>query len=131
MQAESSLIRRAGKAAGRFAATVVIAYVLANAARYGLVERDDLGAVCQSSEAPAWCDVRMLIIQGFLNDVFGRSSVALAALSAWRRSAVAAHLAVAVGTFGMVLYGFTWSGVGVLGGALVLARLQGQWQQDR
>jgi glycerol uptake facilitator-like aquaporin len=115
---------------GRIAATVVIAYVLASVARYGLVERDDLGALCQSAEAPVWCDLRMLIIRAFLNDVFGLSSLVLAVLAAWRRSSIAAYLAVAIGTVGMVLYGFTWSGVGVLGGALVLARLQGQWQQD-
>ena len=131
MSVELGLMARAGKAVGQVAATVVVAYGLAAAARYGLVERDDLGALCQSAEAPMWCDLRMLIIRAFINDAFGLSSVALAALAAWRRSALAAHLAVAIGTVGMVLYGFTWSGVGVLGGALVLARLQGQWQQDR
>jgi hypothetical protein len=73
----------------------------------------------------------LLIIRAFLHDVFGLTSVALAVIAAWRRSGTFAVAAVAVGTVGMVLYGFTWSGVGVLGGALVLARLQGQWQQDR
>jgi hypothetical protein len=57
--------------------------------------------------------------------------VALAALAWWRRSEPAAWGAVAVGTLGMVLYGFTWSGVGVLGGLLLSARLQADRQQHR
>jgi len=113
------------------AVTVVVAYVVAATVRYGLVEREDLGLLCDSPAAPWWCSVRLLVIQAFLHDVFGLSSVALAAGAAWRRSGAVAVLAVAVGTIGMVLYGFTWSGIGVLGGALVLARLQGQWQQQR
>lgn len=113
------------------AATVGIAYAMAAVVRFGFIEREDLGLFCQSAAPPWWCGVRLVVIQAFLHDVFGLASVALAALAAWRRSTVAAILAVAIGTVGMVLYGFTWSGVGVLGGALVLARLQGQWQQDR
>ncbi len=130
MQAETGLLRQAGRVTARIAATVVVAYLLAAAVRYGLIEREDLGLACQADGAPWWCGVRLLVIQAFLHDVFGLSSVALAALAAWRRSTAIAVAAVAVGTFGMVLYGFTWSGIGVLGGALVLARLQGQWQQD-
>jgi len=129
MGAELGLMRHATRAFVRIAATIVVAYAIATAVRYGLVERDDLGSICQSAASPWWCDLRMLVIRGFLNDVFGRASLVLAALAIWRRSAVAATLAVAIGTFGMVLYSFTWSGIGMLGGAMVLARLQGQWQQ--
>lgn len=111
--------------------TGVIAYAAAAAVRYGLIEREDLGLLCQGASPPWWCGVRLAVIQAFLHDVFGLTSVALAAIAAWRRSGLAATLALVVGTFGMVLYGFTWSGIGVLGGALVLARLQGRWQQDR
>jgi glycerol uptake facilitator-like aquaporin len=129
MGAETGLMGHATRAFVRIVATVVVAYAIATAVRYGLVERDDLGSICQSAASPWWCDLRMLVIRGFLNDVFGRTSLVLAALAIWRRSALAATLAVAIGTFGMVLYSFTWSGIGMLGGALVLARLQGQWQQ--
>jgi hypothetical protein len=129
MGAELGLMRHATRAFVRIAATIVVAYAIATAVRYGLVERDDLGSICQSAASPWWCDLRMLVIRGFLNDAYGLSSLILAALSVWRRSAIAATLAVAVGTFGMVLYSFMWSGVGMLGGAMVLARLQGQWQQ--
>ena len=129
MSAESGLMAHAARAGVRIVATVVVAYAVATAVRFGLVERDDLGSICQSAASPWWCDLRMLVIRGFLNDVYGLSSLALAALAIWRRSAVVATLAIAIGTFGMVLYSFTWSGIGMLGGALVLARLQGQWQQ--
>jgi hypothetical protein len=129
MGAESGLMGHAARALVRIVATVVVAFAVATAVRYGLVERDDLGSICQSAASPWWCDLRMLVIRGFLNDAYGLSSLVLAALSVWRRSAVAATLAVAVGTFGMVLYSFMWSGIGMLGGVMVLARLQGQWQQ--
>jgi hypothetical protein len=131
MQTEAGFMRQAGRAIARIAATVGVAYAVAAAVRYGLIEREDLGLMCDSAGSPWWCGLRLLVIKAFINDVFGLASVALAALAAWRRSSAAAILAVAIGTVGMVLYGFTWSGVGVLGGALVLARLQGQWQQDR
>ena len=129
MGVESGLMGHATRAFVRIVATVIVAYAIATAIRFGLVERDDLGSICQSVASPWWCDLRMLVIRGFLDDVYGRASLVLAALAIWRRSAVAATLAVASGTFGMVLYSFTWSGIGLLGGALVLARLQGQWQQ--
>ena len=131
MQAETSLLKQAGRVIATIAVTVVVAYIGAATLRYGLIEREDLGLLCDSPAAPRWCSLRLLIIKAFLQDAFGLTSVALAALAAWRRSAVAAILAVAIGTVGMVLYGFSWSGAGVLGGALVLARLQGQWQQQR
>ena len=129
MGAVAGLLRQATRAFIQIVVTVVVAYAIATAVRYGLVERDDLGSICQSSASPWWCDLRMLVIRGFLNDVFGRASLVLAALAIWRRSALVATLAVAIGTFGMVLYSFTWSGIGMLCGAMVLARLQGQWQQ--
>jgi hypothetical protein len=125
------VLRPAAKTIARVAATVAVAYAVGAVVRYGLIEREDLGLICQADGAPWWCDLRLLVIRAFLNQVFGLASVVLAVLAACRRSALAATLAVAIGTFGMVLYGFTWSGIGVLGGALVLARLQGQWQQDR
>ena len=131
MGVETGLMGHATRAFVRIVATVVVAHAIATAIRFGLVERDDLGSICQSVASPWWCDLRMLVIRGFLDDVYGRASLVLAALAIWRRSAVAATLAVAIGTFGMVLYGFTWAGIGVLGGAMVLARLQGERQQDR
>jgi len=119
------------RATGRVALTVLAAAAIAFALRFGLVERDDLGALCPDGQAQWWCGLRLLVVRAFQVNAFGMASVAFAALAVWRRSAIAAYAAVAIGTVGMVLYGFTWSAVGLLGGALVLARLQGQWQQDR
>ncbi len=114
MQAERALLGQAGRVVATIAATVVAAYLVAATVRYGLIEREDLGLLCDTSAAPRWCSVRLLVIKAFLHDVFGLSSVVLAAAAAWLRS--------------RSVYGFTWSGIGVLGGALVLARLQGQGQ---
>jgi hypothetical protein len=115
----------------RVVPAALLGYATGAALRYGLVEREDLGLLCESLSPPWWCALRLLVIRAFLLDVFGWSSVALAALAWWRRWEPAAWCAVAVGTLGMVLYGFTWSGVGVLGGLLLSARLQADRQQDR
>lgn len=130
MATSERLLQRAARAFVRVAAVALAAYTVAALARYGLVERDDLGILCQPEGAPWWCALRLLIIRAFVHNVFGLASVALAVLAAWRRSAVMAGLAIALGTVGVVLYGFTWSGVGMLGGALVQARLQGEWQKN-
>lgn len=110
---------------------VLLAGAAALVARYALIERDDLGPICDGGAAPWWCELRMWLIRAFLNDVFGRASVAFAALALWRRSRLAAHSSIALGACGMVLYNFTWAGVGVLGGAMALARLQGEWREHR
>lgn len=98
------------------------AWVAATWVRYGLIERDDLGPICDAVSSPWWCDARMLLIQAFVHDVFGLASVAGVILALWRRSRALAYLAVAIGVVGMVLYNFTWAGAGVIGGAMVLAR---------
>jgi len=117
------------RALQRVIPAALMGYAIGAALRYGLVEREDLGLLCESLSPPAWCTLRLVVIRAFLLDVFGWSSVVLAALAWWRRSEPAAWGAVAVGTLGMVLYGFTWSGVGVLGGLLLSARLQADRQQ--
>jgi hypothetical protein len=79
----------------RVALAMIAAYAAGASLRYGLIEREDLGLICDAARAPWWCGFRLLVIRAFLHDVFG-----------------------------MVLYSFTWSGVGVLGGLLVAGRLQ-------
>jgi hypothetical protein len=108
---------------------VVIASGMGTAVRYGLIERAELGFRCDATGAPWWCALRMLLIRAFLHHVFGVASVACAALAAWRRSSAFAWSAIVVGTWGMVLYDFTLSAAGLLGGALVIARLQGEWSE--
>ncbi len=139
----------------RLSGTVFAAFALATAVRFGLIERDDLGPACAIA-TPFWpCDLRMLFIRGFLHGVYGQASLALGllALLAGRRGSLSpgpgspsapavaarlaslsahgfAHAGLVVGTFGMVLYDFTWSGAGVIVSALALARLHGEWSKD-
>ena len=116
----------------RLAATVMIAaYGVGAAMRYGLIEREDLGLLCESAAPPWWCGARLLIIRAFLHEVFAIASLLSLGAAMWRRSLALALGAVALGTVGMVLYGFTWSGVGVLGGLLLAGRLQADRDQDR
>jgi hypothetical protein len=102
---------------------VALAFAAATAARYGLVERDDLGPACEVA-SPGWqCHARMVFIHAFLHGVFGYASLALAAYASWRRAVLPACFGLVAGTFGMVLYDFTWSGVGVVACAVLIARL--------
>jgi hypothetical protein len=119
----------AGRALARIAIAGIVAYGVAAALRYGLIERDDIGTACESGASSWTCGLRMLVIQAFVHDVFGIASVVAATLAAWRRSAMLAMFAIAMGVAGMVLYSFAWSVIGMLGGALVLARVQCKWQQ--
>jgi hypothetical protein len=108
----------------RVALAMIAAYAAGASLRYGLIEREDLGLICDAARTPWWCGFRLLVIRAFLHDVFGLSSLALLAIAVWRRSLPCALAAIGLGTVGMVLYSFTWSGVGVLGGLLVAGRLQ-------
>jgi hypothetical protein len=125
-----ALLGRAASALLRGLAIAALAGSLAAWIRYGWIERDDLGQLCDGASAPAWCAARLLVIKGFVHHVFGYVAAASAVIAGWRRSWVLAGAAIAVGTVGMVLYDFPWSGFGALGGALVLARLQGEWHED-
>lgn len=130
MATPDRLIRSAIRVLARVAVVTAWSLAVAMLLRHGLVERDEIGSLCEAPGAPAWCAARMLVIRGFLHGIYGISSLVFAVLAAWRRSSRLADLALAVGTLGMVLYDFTWSGAGVLGGALVRARLERERQQD-
>lgn len=112
------------------ASTALVAWLVAAWLRDGVVARDDLGALCASATAPGWCALRQLVILAFLNHVFSFASLALVAFAAWRHSSLAAHAAIVAGIAGLVLWDYGWSAVGVLGGALVAARLQGEREQQ-
>ena len=109
---------------------VCVAFGLATAARCGLIERDDLGSVCDAASPAGMCGLRLLLIKAFQLNLYAYASLALAAVASWWKSPALAYLGAAIGTFGMVLYSFTWSVVGVLACALALARLQEQWAED-
>src|SRR5512140_169858 len=108
---------------------VGVACGLAAAARYGLIERDDLGSVCDAASPASVCGLRLLLIRAFQLNVYAYASLALAAVASWWKSPALAYLGAAIGAFGMVRYTFTWSGAGVLACALALARLQEQWAE--
>jgi hypothetical protein len=110
---------------------VGVAFGFATAARYGLIERDDLGLACNAASPVGACGLRMLLINAFLLNLYAYASLALATGASWWKSPTLAYLGAAIGTFGMVLYTFTWSGVGVLACALALARVQEHWTEDR
>ena len=110
---------------------VGVAFGLATAARFGLIERDDLGSVCDAASPASMCGLRLLLIKAFQFNVYAYASLALAAAASWWKSPALAYLGAAIGMFGMVLYTLTWSGVGVLACALALARLQPKWAEDR
>src|SRR5688572_5734767 len=74
------------RALARVVPAALLGYAAGAALRYGLVEREDLGLLCESVSPPAWCALRLFVIRAFLLDAFGWSSVALAALAWWRRS---------------------------------------------
>lgn len=124
------LLRLSAATFARIAAVALLAFLAATAIRYGLIERDDLGPACDLKDAPWWCPARMFVIRAFLHQGFSITSLALVAVAAWRRAAWAAYLAIAVGTAGVVLYDFRGSALGLIGAALVLARMAGQRQQD-
>ena len=130
MAARRYLCLATSRVLGRVILIGILAFAFAMLLRHGLVERDDVGAACESAGAPAWCALRMLVIRGFLHGIYGLSSLVLTALAAWRRSSRLANLAIALGTLGMVLYDFTWSGAGVIGGVLVRAGLERKRQEN-
>ena len=119
------------RSVGTLLLVIGVASALATAARYGLIERDDLGSICDAASPASICGLRLLLIKAFQFNLYAYSSLALAAVASWWRSPALACLGAAIGTFGMVLYTFTWSGVGVLACALALARLQEQWAENR
>ncbi len=124
------LLRLSAATFARIAAIALVAFAGATAIRYGLIERDDLGPACDLKDAAWWCSLRMFVIRAFLHQGFSMTSLALAAVAAWRRAAWAAYLAIAIGIAGVVLYDFRGSALGLIGASLVLARITGQRQQD-
>ena len=107
----------------------VLLVVLATAAlawwvRKGLVEPDVIGSLCRASGGPDWCEVRRLVIQGFVHNVYGWLSVLAALFAFWRRVESLAWLGLVSGLVGCVLYRFEPAGAGLLAAVLILGRLR-------
>lgn len=99
-------------------AAVVAAYVL----RYRFIEPEALGAACYGG-GPWWCAPRAALIAATEVNGFGWLSLALvaAALLLPRGAPLSAHLALAIGGSGLILYNASVSAVAVVAALLWLA----------
>jgi hypothetical protein len=100
--------------------------------RKGLIEPDAIGTLCASASAPLWCELRHLVVLGFVHNVYGWFSLGTAVLALSLRSPVFGGMALASGMLGCVLYRFDPAGAGLLLAILMLGRHtpeQGQRQQ--
>ncbi len=104
-------------------ATAMVALALAHTARHAWVEPADLTARC---DAAPWQDVvcvaRSVTVQAFINHRLAWAALAMALLATATRWRVAALLAMALGSAGMVLYSAGLAAPAVVLAALVLAR---------
>lgn len=103
------------------AAAVAAAVAAAYGVRLGLIEPEAFGHLCAGA-GPWWCRPRGALIDLLHTGVLGAAAVALGAFAIYRRRAWAGLAAAMLGAAGLVLYDAEPGAVGVLLGALVLAR---------
>ena len=96
--------------------------VLFLAARFLLVEPDDMANACVAEIISISCKLRNAAIYGFSRHLFGPVSLAAAVLAAVGALRWFAALAMLAGMAGMVLYDFDMAAVGFLSGALLFLR---------
>ena len=94
-----------------------------SALRFGLIESSAIGQFC-SSHHPWWCEARLVLVLGFLNNIYGVAALVVAALALVTRHLAMAWLAAALGLFAMQLYGVQAGALALLIGSLRLLRLQ-------
>ena len=102
----------------------VAAWLVAALLRYGLVEYAPAWTRCAAVDAPWWCVLRAAVLWGIGSRICEIVSLAAAALAALTRFRWFAVIALAAGVAGAVLYRFEFSAVGILAGALLMARAQ-------
>jgi hypothetical protein len=95
---------------------------LMQAIRLLLVEPDEMAQACAVNAAQGSCRVRDLAIQGFARHLYGPISIAAALLGWLGGIRLFAVLAMVAGMAGAVLYDFELAALGLLLGALLLAR---------
>ena len=103
-------------------AITVIAAVLMSVLRIYVVEPEAVAQACLSGTRSWQCTLRNGLVLGFTRDVFGITAVIVglfAIVSRWRGVAI---VAICSGVAGATLYRYELSGVGLLLGALTLAR---------
>lgn len=103
---------------------VVLAGAAAVGVRYGFIEPPALGERCASGglDAPAWCALRELVVQGFLHDVYGIAALVASAVALLRPRYWSACLAAALGAIAIELYCYESGALALLAGCLLLVR---------
>tara|TARA_R110001592_G_scaffold126065_1_gene336651 strand:+ start:1433 stop:1843 length:411 start_codon:yes stop_codon:yes gene_type:complete len=109
-------------------ALAVAAALLGFGVRYGFIEPEQMGAACEQA-GPWWCVLRRGLMAAVGWNAIGMAALACALLSFLpdpRRHAVVAHVALALGGAGLVLYNATAASAAVVLALVALAlRRQG------
>ena len=96
------------------------------AARYFVIEPDQMPALCAAALPPAWCAARELLIDVTFRGTWGLAAVG-AAVAAWvvrgRTAAACAAIGLFAGGLGLYLYDTGWAASGVLAALLRLPRV--------
>lgn len=96
------------------------------AIRHMAIEPAAIAHACDPAPWAGACSLRSAVIRLFVNQEVGWFALAVGVLATVLRGRRLAALAIAAGTAGLVLYSYEPSAVGVLLGALVLARESAQ-----
>ncbi|HKO87150.1 MAG TPA: hypothetical protein VJU83_01385 [Burkholderiales bacterium] len=99
------------------------ALLLALVARYAFIQPAPIGALCASAMTPWWCGLRQALIMTFATQGLGFAALILGVLAVFSRSRRVSLLGVCVGLFGLVLYCYEMSAVGLTLSVLTLARV--------
>ena len=100
---------------------VAAAFAAAALTRYGLIEPEGYGFLCEAG-GPWWCAPRDAVIVAFHSKAIGWFALAAGVAAFVARHRPTATLAAIIGAFGLVLYNYELSAVGFALGILVLAR---------
>jgi hypothetical protein len=103
---------------------VIVVAVVATWVRYGFIEPPQLAYACEGANAPWWCGVRTLVVQGFLSYGYGYAAVLAAFVALFWRSTFAAVVATSLGVVALQLYCYEGGAFALLLGALRLVRVQ-------
>lgn len=105
-------------------AVIVVVALAAALLRYGFIEPAHLGYACEGQDAPWWCGVRTLIVQGFLTYAYGYAAILAAFMAIFWRQTFAAVLATSLGVIALQLYCYEGGALALLIGSLRLVRFQ-------
>ncbi|MEZ5647557.1 MAG: hypothetical protein R3E60_01040 [Alphaproteobacteria bacterium] len=90
--------------------------------RWFVIESHTLGQLCETGQGPWWCWIRHGIIQIFVREGFGFSSLIAALVGFTLNNRHLAMMAMLLGAAGLVLYNVNFATLGVVVGFIQLAR---------